>query len=99
MSHTITYRCDKCAHEQHDHDQFWALSVSIHPWASSGETSTSIKKMDLCRRCVEDLGMLPPAYDRKPPAPPAPPSIEDIVRDIVREEIPWTHQQRKGPCR
>ena len=87
---TTIYKCDKCGHEQETNDQMWNIGVSVsHHGSQIGRYETPRGKEMWCRKCIEKLGLLP-AHGGKPQKPDepksAPPSLEDMVREIVREE-------------
>lgn len=86
------YTCDKCGHEQPTDEQMWILGVgyrSVRKYGGYGANDWSSREQMWCRRCLEDVGLVPIAHKRiDPPAPP-PPTFEDLVRqiadDVVRE--------------
>lgn len=87
MSITTIYRCDRCGQEQQTKDQIWQVQVTI---GSIGDPHGQNKKhiADWCRKCAEAARLLPnylhkEANEELPP----PPSLEDLVRQIVREEM------------
>ena len=93
---TTTYKCDNCGHEQKTREQMWDIGVSLRPnggypgLLSSGPPSPYEKPKPeelWCRECVEKLGLLPanggaPKEDTEP----EPPTLEDMIRQIVRGE-------------
>ena len=94
-----TYTCDKCGHAQNKNDQMWDIGVVIGHHASiygRDRTPASIYGRDRtpnpvqlwCRDCIEELGLLPPGGGAKdaPPLPDPPPTLEDMIREIVRQE-------------
>lgn len=85
MAVEIKYVCDKCGHTQATDDQMWSIGIAI-VWARGTLSDSNLNKKQLwCRACIEKLGLLPP----KPPAvkPDPAPTLEDMIREIVREEI------------
>jgi len=82
-----TYTCDKCGHSQEKKDQMWDIGVSLtHLDSPYSATRTLNPKKLWCRDCVEGIGLLVPSPSlKKPPPPPA--TLEDIVRDLLREMI------------
>ena len=84
-----SYICDKCGAVQDSPEQFWTIGlVYSHQGATYLQYSTPKKKhtMQLCRRCLVDLGILIPANTDEPVSQ-SPPTLEELIRDIIREEI------------
>lgn len=78
MAISTTYICDMCKAESNTSDQFWTLSLSIHPFRPSGGNRS--KTFHACRKCAEQFGMLPYVSTPKPEEPP---SIEDLLREVM----------------
>ena len=84
-----TYTCDKCGHAQDKNDQMWNIGVVIGHDASIYYGNRTPNPVQLwCRDCIEGLGLLPPGGGAKdaPPLPDPPPTLEDMIREIVRQE-------------
>jgi hypothetical protein len=82
------YQCDKCGAEQPTPEQFWRVAVTIASFASHGyHNEIARHSAGWCRKCIEDAHMLPRADDRKAEPLPEAPTLEDLVREIAREEI------------
>jgi hypothetical protein len=81
------YICDKCKASQPTDRQFWKIRVAVRSFEQYGVTTDSVAREEQwCRRCVEDMGLLP--TDRpKAEMPPAPATLEDMIREIIREEV------------
>jgi len=63
----------------------WTIRVSLS--SSDYESPFRQKKAEWCRECIERVGMLPPIELEEKELPiPTPPSFEDLVRIIIREE-------------
>ncbi len=88
MAIVTIYNCDNCEHSQDNKDQMWYIGIAIR--ATAGYTvlnGTDIKKEHLwCRKCIENLGLLPPT-DKKREVPPPPPTFEDLLREVIQDEI------------
>ena len=86
MSVVITYTCDRCGHTQNNSDQMWRTGVFIgHINYPVGEQNAAI----WCRKCIESVGLLPP----NPPlvteaTQPKKPTLEELIRELIREELP-----------
>jgi hypothetical protein len=89
MSVHTTYCCDRCDYSQDTPDQMWNVQALV--WAMNGNPphlSYADKDRKLwCRRCCEEMGILPRPKPREGDPPFVPPSFEDLVREIAREEI------------
>lgn len=78
------YICDKCKAVQPTREQFWAIRVSVRTVENSPGWQDTFKEKQWCRTCVESIGMLPQV---EPTSPFVPPSFEDVVREIIRDEV------------
>jgi hypothetical protein len=88
MSIVTTYTCDRCGHSQNDSDQMWNVVVSItHNVHSEPGYYDGRHRVLWCRGCTEHFGLVPA---RRPAGTPEPilPTLEDMIREIVREEMP-----------
>ena len=85
-----TYTCDKCGHAQTQKKQMWNIGVSLKhldtPYKYSAGGDPLNPKALWCRDCVEGIGLLVPSLKLDAP-PPKPTTLEDIVRDLLREMI------------
>ena len=81
---TTTYTCDRCGHSQDNSVQMWRVEISI------GSPLMNLKRDALwCRKCCVEMGLISSRPHATPPDPPAPdpaPTLEDLIRAIVREE-------------
>ncbi len=85
-----TYTCDKCGHHQTTNDQMWGVGVVLqHGMVVSdyGPRLAPQVKGLWCRPCIESIGLLcaPPKPDDKDA--PAPPTLEDMIREIVANAV------------
>lgn len=84
-----SYVCDKCGAVQDTPEQFWNVGVT---YSNQGATyiqySTPAHKntMQVCRKCFIDFGLTAPTK-KDEPIQQAPPTLEELIREIVREEI------------
>ncbi len=88
MAIVTIYSCDKCGHAQETTEQMWEVGVGLKPLPGPHGYSTPRPlnpKVEWCRSCVEGIGLLIPSPKPKEPAKPA--TLEDIVRELVREEM------------
>ena len=80
MIQTI-YKCDKCGHEQHTPEQFWTVGVTADCWGM-GSKFVPDKSLQVCRPCLEHLGIYPRQKTIESPTY-APPSLEELIREIL----------------
>jgi len=93
MSTTTIYKCDKCGEVQPNNGQFWTVGIKAQCQGGgySGDYKTAWYigdqyKMEVCRACLESFGIYAKKREAQP-AQPAP-SLEDLIREIVRQEMP-----------
>jgi hypothetical protein len=88
MSTRTIYKCDHCGKETENDEQFWLIGFVVTTKQWLGETNTLHHKREWCRECCEEFGILPRSAG-KPQVPEAekPKLIEDMIREIVREEV------------
>lgn len=89
MAITTTFRCDRCGREHPTPEQFWHLAVSLwhHGRTPLNPSNEAINKVDLCRECVEDFGLVPRAPERRD-QPVAAPTVEDLLRQMIAMCMP-----------
>lgn len=86
------YVCDRCGHEQDTDEQMWAVGIMCDYRLSNSYARADVKhKAMWCRTCTDTLNLTPVQKAAIDAPEPAPPSIEDILREIVREEIAGAH--------
>ena len=78
-----TVTCDRCKKEITDLNQIWPISVRINNGIST------LKDQEWCRHCVLEMSLIKPytPEDTKIIPIEPKPTIEDIIREIIREEI------------
>jgi hypothetical protein len=86
-----TYTCDACkkgiVREGAKRDQLWYVTVYYREGASPQIAySTGTREVHWCRACMERAG-LTPVVELKENPPEVVKTLEDVVREIVREEI------------
>lgn len=91
MGITTEYKCDKCGHTQENPKEMWEVAITRRaldaPSMNAGLTRQPLSQM-WCRACMELVHILPPTGDRiKLKELPPEPTLEELVREIVREEI------------
>lgn len=81
-----SYICDRCDRSQVKSDQIWNVAIVIRPYGAYIDPSAH--KHLWCRRCVDEVGLLlPPApVPVKADTTPTTPTLEDMIRAIVRNE-------------
>lgn len=82
---TVTRTCDRCSKNVLGDEQFWNVEIRYSGAANNNPPYAYMTgpKVQWCRECLETCGLVPRAIVR--PETPTP-TIEDIIRDIVREE-------------
>lgn len=90
MSITTTYECDNCGRSQQTPTQMWRIDLGIQhlPEMHTRGAHSNQRTADWCRKCVEAAHLLPNVVHKeaKEELPPQP-SLNDLVRQIVREEM------------
>ena len=77
------YKCDKCSNEQNTDNQFWTVGITATT-SQSSSGALPIKSINVCRPCLESLGI---NVTKKKDVPlPEPPTIEELIR-VIREII------------
>lgn len=79
-----TYTCDRCAHTQEKPEQMWQIALSRKHMFSSADMS---HEQLWCRACMEVFRLLPAHVVAKADLPAVVPTLEDLIRDIVRTEL------------
>lgn len=84
---TTIYKCDKCGHQQITQKQMYEIQVTRRPLELPHGHSLE-KSAHWCRMCMEAAHIYPPASHKEAGKElPPPPTLEDLVRQIVREEV------------
>jgi hypothetical protein len=93
MAHSTTFTCDRCGETAVDNQQFlMQIRVQIEsPYAlrNGGFANSNAPTAAWCKKCLVRFGLID--VDKTnlpaPDAPEVPPSLEEILREIVRDEI------------
>ena len=85
MSVKTTYTCDLCGATQDTPEQFWVVEATVRSITSATGYSSTSKLKQWCRACCEVYDILPTINPRITDV--EPPTFEDMIREIVREEI------------
>lgn len=91
MAIRTEFECDRCGHKQPTHDQMWDVGFGycyhgqslFRPGEYQSPRATIVQLW--CRKCLEHFNFLP--CDKPKTPPPAPPTLEDMFREMMREEI------------
>jgi len=87
MSVTTTIKCDRC-HKEVKNTEIKSININVADGANNRyEPSYSypVKHADWCIDCCVEMQVYSPKKKTDEPTPP-PITIEDLVREIVREE-------------
>ena len=89
MSKETKYVCDRCGHTQYeDNNQMWNIAVTCWHESHSRNAPWGSKEALWCRKCCETFHMLKFSTDEnKDHVPAQPPSLEERIREIVKEEV------------
>lgn len=82
--------CDNCHNVITDVNQIWSVGITVKNGTSlyNGSYRDFLKAAQWCRPCMVVAHLLPNCDDVEPEKmPETPPTIEELVRDIVREEL------------
>lgn len=86
------YICDRCKKEQPTSNQFWVVGIMCNSYPAYDENFTR-SRAQWCRSCVNEVGLLyerPLTKEAEKIVSPAFPTIEDMIREIIRSEISTT---------
>jgi hypothetical protein len=87
MAVVTTYTCDRCFAEQTSKDQFWTVGVTAKAHSyNSGNAPYAITPMEVCRDCLENLGIYPQTKTTEQPTY-NPPTLEDLIVELVQREM------------
>jgi len=91
MAKTTTYTCDRCGKSAVDNDRFLKpITVRIGAsWSRDGWVDAAIPTRHWCEECIVAMGIMHPGSFGLPKetAPVIPPTLEEVIREIMREEI------------
>jgi hypothetical protein len=85
MSTKSIVTCDRCKKEFPNRDEVKAVSAFIGTY-SGWEGAFKSFNQDWCHECLEELG-LPNSAKQRVSMPAPGPSLEDMIREIVRQEV------------
>jgi len=103
MSQRHIYKCDRCDKEQEARDQFWQIGISVRSVDMAHTAPTLRHATEWCRECVDEVRLLDGAVTKfleddarrkGQPRPADPPTIEEMLRAIIQEEINEDANQR-----
>ena len=84
---SIIYKCDKCGVDQSTKEQFWELSaVATHLGSSYLQARPCTKPYQVCRKCLEHMGIYTQKVIRNSPEF-NPPTIEELLKEIILRTI------------
>jgi hypothetical protein len=93
MAHSTTFTCDRCGETAVDDQNFLTkIRVQIEsPYIlrNEGFANSNAPTAAWCKKCLVKFGLIDVGKTNLPAqlAPLVPPSLEEILREIVREEI------------
>ena len=84
---TTTTICDKCGNVIPDDKQTWAVRIyyACGKDVYMGNTANSTRTVQWCRPCFESTGLVP-RVETKTVEPPTTITLDEFVREIVRDE-------------
>ncbi len=89
MTTKTYYHCDRCGSIHDSNEQMWIMSASLRNARNPSDRHPREKQQDWCRKCVEQFGWLPvSSVEKSDHVIVPPPTLEDIIREIVRSELP-----------
>jgi hypothetical protein len=88
------YTCDRCKKDVEKSDlSYCAVGVVSPSYGSCGQQAYNFlndqlyRKKDLCRTCLDELGIVLPEKEKKKPEPEKYPTLDELIREMIREEI------------
>jgi hypothetical protein len=78
--------CDKCDNEVAPKEQLWIIRIERRLERGHDYSTPVLPDKHLCRPCMEELHILPATAPDKP-KPDEPPTFEQLIRAVVREEL------------
>ena len=85
MSTITIHKCDRCGTEQPDRKGLYAVGCQIgnyHGWEDAYKHFSA----DWCKKCAIEVGF-PPEPQPKQDAPVSSPTMEDMIRLIIQQEM------------
>lgn len=96
---TITYACDRCKKAvAHPKEQLWRVGVYIACLPNVPRESSyacPAVQADWCRACCETFALVP-NHETPKPATPKEPSLEELLRAMVDEQVQQALDARGG---
>jgi len=84
MGRTEIYKCDRCGGESTVTSYTRKVLIAV----GSRDYPDFFRDADWCDWCINEAGLvIPPKPKKEDPLPPLPPTLEDMIREIVRSEI------------
>lgn len=83
------YTCERCNAVQETPAQFWEVCLFVNEMTRHRSEYTIYQaqhKIQLCRVCVEEWRLTPRACDDKTPLPTPSITLEQMIREMVRDE-------------
>ena len=82
-----TYTCDRCKNEIIDLNQVWCVGIKYHFYGGNYNNNAR-PEVNWCRPCMIKMGIMGTEEERKVNQPiEPPPTIEDLIREIIRKEL------------
>lgn len=82
-----TYTCDRCGHSQTTKDNMWEIKLNFNNLGASVYGVHGYNKL-WCKACCQLFPQLLMETPKNPePSTPPPPTLEDLLRDLIKEEI------------
>lgn len=94
MATKVIQTCDRCKRSGTTAEIalrgiFLRVGTNLHDYGGAQQCHNF--SSEWCDNCVRQFGIWPPSEKSPPPIDP-PPTLEDLIRQIVREEIPYVQQ-------
>lgn len=93
MAHTTIFTCDHCKETAVDQQDFLTevrvQLASPYGYRGDGFTTSNVPPAAWCKRCLVKFGLVHVGNTHLPAAaaPAVPPTLEEVLRAIIREEI------------
>lgn len=89
MSTTTIYTCDSCKTQEKARGELWTVRVyATHSMGYRSDYDAPVKEIDVCRPCLEKLGIHDHRKLAEKAAAPAPETAEELVRRLVEMVLP-----------
>lgn len=93
MAHTTIFTCDHCKETAVDQRDFLTevrvQLASPYAYSSGGFRDSNVQSAAWCKKCLVEFGLVHVGNTHLPAAaaPAVPPTLEEVLRAIVQEEI------------